>query len=87
MTLKVNFTSLVTEDRKLSFCPEHFVKTGIAFSDEKILWVYESTKGRFSVYEKPSDDTDFDLIMWSLESKCLAFEDPHEAVLCELTWS
>lgn len=86
MTFKVNYHSLVNDKRKLAFCPNHFIKTDINFANETVLWVYESTRGRFSIYEKNPNDKEDSLFMVSI-LKCLAFEDPYEAVLCKLKWS
>jgi hypothetical protein len=89
MKLKVNFDTLLCEERRLDFCPEHYTKTGISKSDKTIHWVYENTKGRFSFYIKkdPLGDQDDLLTLYAIEESYFAFEDPHEAVLCELTWS
>jgi len=83
--MKVNLVSLISE-RKLEFVPKHFTNTSIKVDDDTMIWVYENTIGRFAVFEKESD---FDDMFSLMDDKrfTFAFEDPKEAVICELTWS
>jgi hypothetical protein len=65
----------------------HFTKTSIKANDEQMLWVYENTIGRFSIYKDSYEEDQPDLFSLRERRKNLAFEDPLEAILCELTWS
>jgi hypothetical protein len=80
----VNDINLMTwfADRRLDFCPKHFVKTNAELTEERLLWVYEKCKGRFCV--ENSSSKQFSLLFLS---QTISFEDPQEAVLFELTWS
>lgn len=75
--MNINLHTWYTE-RRMSFCPKHFVPVSASIDDEKILWVYEKTTGRFYIKE-----VDF----LSTNHEKIYFEDPKEAILFNLTWS
>ena len=74
-------------DRKLSYCPKHFVSTSTPVSDERMMWIYEKTQGRFYINESRPYNTFEDLLNDISKGQQVYFEDPQEAVLYELTWS
>lgn len=89
MKIKVNHNSFLKSKRKLSFCPQHFTKTSIKADREQMLWVFDNTNSRFAVYspDKVTEQEKIDFLL-SFENRLhLAFEDPQEAMLCELKWS
>lgn len=72
-------------ERELSFTPLHFTQTTTPLTIESKLWILNTLRGRFSVFQ-PADNTqiNFDLI---LSEGVPAFEDPKEATMYELKWS
>ena len=62
-------------DRRLSYCPLHFVKASTKLNFEAAAWVYEKLYGRF--YVSPP----------AFDGPTIYFEDPQEAIYYELVWS
>ncbi len=89
MKIRINHNSFLKSKRKLNFCPEHFTKTSIKADRDQMLWVFENTNNRFAVYspEKATDEEKMDFLLAFENRLQLAFEDPQEAMLCELKWS
>jgi len=69
-------------DRELKFCPKHFVTAETLLSNEAKEWVLEKLSGRFAIVP----DTDSVIFLCDFLGK-IAFEDPAEAMIYELTWS
>lgn len=73
------------EVRLLPFTPLHFTQAITPLTTESKLWILDTLRGRFSVYQPPNTEyDDFDLIM---SEGVPAFEDPKEATMYELKWS
>ena len=71
-------------ERCLEWTPKHFVQTQTPVTPENLLWVWEKTKGRYSLCQvKNTDMEDFFVDF----REYIAFEDSKEAVYFELTWS
>ena len=60
-------------NRELSFTPKHFVFSRATMTSESKEWVLERLTGRFSV-------------AMTNGGFAIAFEDPKEAMIYELTW-
>ena len=69
--------------RCLEYIPSHFVITRTAVTTETLFWVYERTNGRFA-FVKHYPHADQQSLIYD---EAIAFEDPKEAVMYELTWS
>jgi len=69
--------------RKLSTSPPHFTKCSTPLTDTAMVWVLTKLQGRYSVEDTEDTDEDF----FFLNSHCISFEDPAEAMLYELRWS
>lgn len=74
-------------DRELQYTPKHFTITSTPFSSESKIWVLNTFKGRFSTVYWSSDDSTSDPLSLNSVFGKPAFEDPHEAVIFELTWA
>lgn len=75
-------------ERKLNFTPNHFVFSNTQVTNESLSWVLNKLKGRFSIESKIQDTPWSDWgVSVNYTVQCIAFEDPKEAVLFELTWS
>lgn len=80
--MKINYFTWYG-DRKLNFCPNHFVGApGISVDSERLLWIYENTLGRFFVRE-----LDIIELLGDTKHPEVYFEDPAEATFFTLTWS
>lgn len=77
-------------ERKVNFTPKHFVFSNTPVTKESLSWVVNTLKGRFSL-EAKVQDLDISISSLSILNNYtfehIAFEDPKEAVLFELTWS
>ena len=69
-------------NRELDFCPKHFTKCTTPISEKSKMWILEKLSGRFYL-----ESIMFGESLFSLGEQVPYFEDPHEAVLYELTWS
>lgn len=65
------FKNLITDE----IIPEHFIICKIPVKPEVKFWIYEFITGRYAFYSKTPG---YDL--------GIAFEDPSEALMYELTW-
>lgn len=68
--------------RELNYKPEHFVTCKVPCSDEAKEWVVTKCTGRYTFYSHGSED--YEIVF--LDKLKVAFEDPKEAMLFELTW-
>lgn len=68
--------------RRLSWVPAHFHKIQVTASSAVQDWILENTQGRWAVCSRFDQERDV-----FLNRSGLAFEDPQEAMLCQLTWS
>lgn len=83
------YTINITEwfsDRKLDFCPKHFIKSTIFLTPDSKRWIRERLIGRYAFYTN-SFNINRGWTSSSSSTECPAFEDPGEAVMFELTWS
>ena len=67
---------------ELDYQPDHFVISKIPITDEAKEWVKTKITGRYSFV--PSNFNDDEIVF--TKTICVAFEDPKDAVLFELTW-
>jgi hypothetical protein len=63
-------------NRELDYRPKHFIKANTPIQENGINWVKEKLTGRYYI-----DDEDI------FSDNCIYFEDHHEAVFYDLTWS
>lgn len=61
-------------NRKLDIVPRHFIRSSVEYDTNMVEWISEKLQGRYAV-----SYLDGYLTLW--------FEDPKEAVLCDLIWS
>lgn len=77
-------------NRQVEFTPKHFIFAKTQLSYESLLWVINKLKGRYSI-ETTLDNSNKDILSIIPSTYAsfgtIAFEDPKEAVLFELTWS
>lgn len=69
-------------DRQLSFCPKHFVKVDIPYTDEMLDYVLHTLTGRFAILET-FVNVEQDYLLTGLY-KFICFEDTSEALLYQL---
>lgn len=74
------------QDRKLDFCPNHFVCTSTALTPDSKIWIEEQINGRYCFITKSNNHSMNSISVDELQT-FPAFEDPKEAILYELTWS
>ena len=76
-------------ERKMNTAPKHFTVSATPLSSDSESWVVNKLKGRYAIVNSSTDTVDFSvpLFLLTLGSYLIAFEDPGEAVLFELTWS
>lgn len=74
-------------ERKLDFTPTHFVVTKTPVTDESLVWVYNTLSGRFSITNIQENNDILTSMILFYRTINIAFEDPKEAMLYELTWS
>lgn len=76
--------------RQVEFTPTHFIFAKTQLSYESLLWVINKLKGRYSI-ETTLDNSSIDVLSTIPSTYSsfgnIAFEDPKEAILFELTWS
>lgn len=81
--MNINLTTWFS-DRQMQYLPLHFVTTNTEINDERLLWVLEKLVGRYYIGpSKNEEDWSYSLFNNSI----IYFEDPHEALFFELTWS
>lgn len=68
------------DGRQVDVCPKHFVRAQTELDEEKQFWVLEKLSGRFHIKDNKTRNLFF-------YDRVIYFEDPHEAVVYELTWS
>jgi len=66
----------------VNYVPAHFVIATPSATEENLLWVYKSTKGRFAFVAHALPLMD----VYIYDTDSYAFEDPQEAILYELRW-
>jgi hypothetical protein len=74
-------------ERKLDFTPNHFVITKTPVTDQSLVWVYNALSGRFSITNIHENSDVLTSVILFYQTINIAFEDPKEAMLYELTWS
>jgi hypothetical protein len=74
-------------ERKLDFTPNHFVVTKTPVTDQSLVWVYNALSGRFSITNIHENSDVLTSVILFYQTINIAFEDPKEAMLYELTWS
>lgn len=75
-------------ERKLDFCPDHFVKCKTPLSKDSYSWIINNLTGRYAF--NPVDSYSGMMAATKEQGFYLctpAFEDPAEATFYELTWS
>lgn len=80
--MNINLHTWFTE-RQMEYLPKHFVSTNTYVNEERHLWLLEKCTGRYYIGSKNNEDEFLSLFA----EEVVYFEDPHEAVLYELTWS
>lgn len=70
-------------DRKLTYCPAHFIVVKTFVTNESKLWIMENLRGRFCLVDALSNDPFTDPSFGNYP----AFEDPQEATYFQLIWS
>lgn len=69
--------------RELKLTPPHFVKCSAPLTGTSLEWVITKLQGRYTKEDISDDDTD----LFFVDTQCISFEDPAEAMLYELRWS
>lgn len=68
-------------NRRLDFCPSHFVKSHTALTEERRLWVENNLHGRYAIWFSVENH----VVKYS--DVFIAFEEPGDAMLYELHWA
>lgn len=72
-------------NRNLDRCPKHFVVAEAPLTEESKQWILDKLTGRFAIVNNVTNLSTL-IILDSIMGK-VAFEDPKEALIYELTWS
>jgi hypothetical protein len=78
-------------ERQLEIAPPHFTLAKTPLTEKSKLWVINNLKGRYSIVYPTADPftNGIAILVHTIDSLygSVAFEDPKEAILYELTWS
>ena len=71
--------------RQLELCPKHFVVVSAPLTEDSKQWILDKLRGRFAIINTVTNLSGLTVVDTSRGK--VAFEDPTEATLYELTWS
>ena len=81
-------------ERQLEIAPPHFTLAKTPLTENSKLWVINNLKGRYSIVYTTANESDslvnsVSVLIHTVDSLygSIAFEDPKEAIIYELTWS
>lgn len=75
-------------DRRLHFCPDHFVKCKTFLNKDSYAWIINNLSGRYAFCHMSTYSDWISVTKQKNSYFCVpAFEDPGEATFYELAWS